>query len=111
MTDERRKKVARNQAMFRQVNEGIEELNDAFGEMSGEFVVVCECAEPLCAEQIGISREAYERIRANSAEFILKPGHEAADVEEIIATEAGYVVVEKQQGEPAVLAQKTDPRH
>ena len=111
MTDQRTKKVAQNQAMFREVNERIEDINEALGEMSGEFVVVCECADPLCAEQIALSREAYERTRSNSAQFIIKPGHEAADIEEIIATEAEYVVVEKHEGEPAGMAQKTDPRH
>jgi len=65
----------------------------------------------MCAEQIAISREAYERTRANSAQFVLRPGHQAADVEEIVATEADYVVVEKHEGEPATLAQKTDAPH
>jgi hypothetical protein len=111
MTDDRMKKVARNQAMYRQVNERIEELNEAFEEMSGEFVVVCECADPMCAEQIALSREAYERTRANSAQFILRPGHQAADVEELVATQADYVIVEKHEGEAASLALKSDPRH
>jgi hypothetical protein len=111
MTDERTKKVARNEAMYREVNERIEDLNEVFGEMSGEFVVVCECADPMCAEQIPLSREAYERTRANSAQFVLRPGHQTADVEEIVAAEAEYVVVEKHEGEPAALAQQTDPRH
>lgn len=111
MTDERTKKVARNQAMYRQVNERIEELNEAFDEMSGEFVVVCECADPMCAEQIALSRDAYERTRANSAQFILRPGHQAADIEDLVATEGDYVIVEKHEGEPASLAQKTDARH
>lgn len=111
MTDERTKKVARNQAMYRQVNERIEDINDAFGQISGEFVVVCECADRMCAEQISMSREAYERTRANSTQFILRPGHQAADVEETVATEADYVVVEKHEGEPARLAKKTDRRH
>ena len=111
MTDERTKKVARNQAMYRQVNERIEELNEAFDEMSGEFVVVCECADPMCAEQIALSRDAYERTRANSAQFILRPGHQAADIEDLVATEGHYVIVEKHEGEPARLARKTDARH
>jgi hypothetical protein len=111
MSDERAKRVARNEAMYREVNERIEDLNETFGEMSGEFVVVCECADPMCTEQIALSREAYERTRANSARFIVRPGHQAADFEDLIATEADYVIVEKHDGEPASLAQKTDPRH
>jgi hypothetical protein len=41
MSEERTEKIARNEALYRQVNERIEDLNDMFGEMSGEFFVVC----------------------------------------------------------------------
>jgi hypothetical protein len=110
MIDERTKKVARNQALYREVNERIEELNEAFGEISGEFLVVCECGDPVCAEQIALSRRAYERTRANPAQFIVRPGHQVAAVEEIVATEPEYMVVEKHEGTPARLAEETDPR-
>jgi len=96
--------------MYRQVNERIEEVNEAFGEISGEFLVVCECSNPVCAEQIALSRQTYEETRANPAQFIVRPGHQVADVEEIVATEAEYMVVEKHEGTPAQLAEKTNPR-
>ena len=47
MTDERTKKVARNEAMYREVNERIEDLNDAFSEMSGQFAVVAHRLEDV----------------------------------------------------------------
>jgi len=110
VSDERTEKVARNEALYRQVNERIEDLNEIFGEMSGEFFVVCECGDARCAEQIALSRHAYERMRANPAQFIVRPGHQAAAVEDVVITEAEYMVVEKHAGKPARLAQETDPR-
>lgn len=109
--DERTRKIARNQAMYREANERIQDLNEAFGTFSGEFLVVCECPEQLCTQQIPVSPKAYEGIRADPAQFIVRPGHQAIDVEEIVRTEATYVVVRKHEGEPARLAEKTDPRH
>ena len=73
MSDERTRRVARNQAMYRQVNERLEDLNDALGEISREFRVVCECADVTCMEQITLSRQAYERTRANPTQFIVSP--------------------------------------
>jgi hypothetical protein len=110
-TDERTKKVARNQAMYRQVNERIDELNEAFGEMTGRFLVVCECGTSACTEQIALSREAYERTRSNPTQFIVRPGHQVIAVEDVVATEPEYLVVEKHEGTPARMAEKTDPRH
>jgi hypothetical protein len=110
MIDEATKKVARNQAMYRQVNEQIEDLNEAFSEMSGGFLVVCECGDAMCTEQITLSRQTYEKTRTNPAQFLVRPGHQVADVEEIITTEAEYMVVEKHEGTPAQLAEEADPR-
>jgi hypothetical protein len=110
VTDERTRRVARNQAIYRQVNERVAELNEAFGEVSGDFLVVCECSDLLCTEQISLSVEAYERTRSSPTHFIVRPGHEAAAVEDVIAQEPGYLVVEKRAGKPATLAKATDPR-
>jgi len=111
MNDDRTERVARNQALYREVNERIEDLNESFGGITGAFLIVCECSDPLCTEQIALSRQAYERTRAHPAQFIVRPGHQAVALEDIITTEAEYMVVEKHAGEPARLAGKTDPRH
>lgn len=110
MSDERTRRVARNEAVYREVNERIEEINDAFGELTGTFMVVCECHDARCTEQIALSREAYEQVRADPTHFIVRPGHHASDVEAVIAYEDEYFVVEKHAGKPADLAEKTDPR-
>ena len=110
MSDERKTRVARNEAMYREVNERIEEVNEAFGELTGEFTVVCECGNAGCTEQIALSGQAYEQVRADPTHFIVKSGHQASDVESVVAYEDEYLVVEKHDGKPARLAEKTDPR-
>ena len=78
MSDERARRVGQNEALYRQVNEHIEDLNDAFGAVTGDFAIVCECGELSCVEQISVRHDLYERTRADPTRFIVKPGHEDA---------------------------------
>jgi hypothetical protein len=110
MSEERTKRVARNQAMYRQVNERLEGLNEAFGEISREFRIVCECSDVMCIEQFTVSREVYERTRANPTRFIISRGHQAVGVEKVVQGHADYLVVEKHAGAPRRFAKETDPR-
>ena len=110
MSDERTRRVGHNEALYRQVNERIADLNDAFETFTGDFAVVCECGELECADQIGVARAVYERTRQNSSWFIVKPGHEAPEVEHVVETGGDYVIVEKDPPEAKRLAAQTDPR-
>ena len=110
MMDERATRVGHNEALYRQVNERIEELNDAFDGTTGDFVVVCECGDLHCMEQITVARSAYEETRANPHRFIVKPGHEVPDVEQVVERAGSHVVVEKSVPVARRLAEDTDPR-
>lgn len=110
MTAERKRRVGHNEALFRQVNERIEDLNEAFGGITGEFVIVCECGRLDCAEQIGVSRTVYEQTRQNPSRFIVRLGHEEAGVEHVVDGDGDYVIVEKDVPEARRQAERTDPR-
>ncbi len=110
MNDERARRVGRNEALYRQVNERIEDLNEAFGPITGEFSIICECGDLECAEQLSVPRQVYEQVRANPTSFILAPGHEAAGLEHAVDHRGDYVIVEKEQGVPERLAEESDPR-
>jgi hypothetical protein len=101
-------RIAANEAAFREVNEGI-----ARGQWPGEEDAPhgfrCECARLGCNQVIELSVREYERIRAHSRRFVLARGHELPDVEIVVGTTAGYVVVEK-TGEAAKVAEESDPR-
>jgi hypothetical protein len=110
MTDERARRVGANEALFRQVNERIEGLNETFATVTDDFEVICECENLWCIEQIRVSRAVYEQTRARSDRFIVKPGHETEGVEFIIESCQQFVIVEKRAGERKRVAEETDPR-
>ena len=63
---------ARNQLLFREVNERIREVLDSQGD-STEFL--CECSRDDCTETIRLSLEEYDRIRSSPNHFVAEPGH------------------------------------
>jgi len=107
----RNERAARNQALFRDVNERVVELlQGGFHPVEGDgqrLQIVCECANVSCHETIHLTAEEYEAARASSVTFPIKRGHEWPDVERIVSEHDGYVVVEK-FGETAVIASELD---
>lgn len=108
--DKSEARAGQNEAVFRTVNQRLEELNQAFATFSDRFSIVCECGDSACVERISIKPEEYEALRADPTQFAMIPGHEAATVEEVVEERPEYVVVRKRPGEPAELAERTDPR-
>jgi len=104
LSDER---AARNEALFREVNEEVARLEQRLD--SGSTLFVCECAAESCVERIAVPMDAYEQVRSNPRHFVLKPGHEHDRVERVVETHGAYIVVEK-QAEAGVIAERTDPR-
>ena len=108
MDRELRARIAANEVAFRDVNEGI-----ARGHYPGEDDAPrgfrCECARLGCNTMVELSSREYVRIRGNSRHFVLAPGHELREVEEVVERNAGYVVVEK-TGQAGRDADRSDPR-
>jgi hypothetical protein len=98
-------KGARNQSLWREVNERIR----AVAETSAEVEFLCECAKLDCTDVLKLSIAEYERIRSSPARFPIVPGHEFPEFEQVVETNEGYVVVEK-NGEAAKIAAALDPR-
>ncbi len=92
---ERELRAARNQAMFRAINEKMAELSRARQAISETNVIACECASAECAETLSIAPDEYEAVRKHPNRFAVLPGHAYADVESIVDEHAAYVVVEK----------------
>ena len=93
--DERRTRAARNQATFREVNEQLENLASTFQFVSEKSVFICECADMTCAEQVEMTLAEYEGMRAHPNRFVVLPGHEVSDVEEIVFRSEGFLLVSK----------------
>ncbi len=108
--EERRARIGRNEAIFRAVNEKIEDVNLAFGEVSDRMQLVCECGNAQCVEPIELTLQAYESLRSDSALFAVVPGHELPEAEDVVERHEGYAVVRKLRGLPEAIARETDPR-
>lgn len=101
-------RVARTESLFREVNERIAESAERFEADEAEFV--CECDDPACTARVPQTLAAYEEVRENGATFLLRPGHENADVEQVVERGDDHVVVEKTEPLVASLVEKLDPR-
>ena len=99
-----------NEALFREVNERIEGVNNAFAVVTDTMSIVCECGSSGCVEQIVISHKAYEELRADPTLFAVVPDHEVPNVEDVVDRREGYDVVRKHPGVPQLIAKATDPR-
>src|SRR3712207_4055704 len=96
MTDhEREVRAARNQSMFRAVNEKIRALNETFAMVTREYAIACECADTSCTATLEIGPDAYSAIRANPRQFAVLHGHVVPEVEDVVGETDAYVVVEK----------------
>ena len=63
--NERERRIGQNEALFRHVNERLRDVNDAFGSVTGDFEIVCECGDVDCAERIMLTAEEYRDVRAD----------------------------------------------
>lgn len=106
----REERIGMNEAVFRDVNERIQDVATAFSLTSEPLDLICECGDASCVERISLSRDEYEGIRADPQLFAVATGHVAPDVEEVVESRPRYDVVRKYKGAPAEIAQKTDPR-
>jgi hypothetical protein len=110
-SSDRQERAARNQNLFREVNERVEEVAQRFDPTFTSFA--CECADTKCMEQVSLTFEEYERVRRSPNHFIVKAGHVLPDVERVVghagADGTRYEVVEK-FGKSGEIARELDPR-
>jgi hypothetical protein len=107
--DSRQQRVAKNEALFRQVNERIEQINEKLeGDSESDFL--CECGDDDCTEPVTLNLSEYEAVRSNPTHFVIVPGHDVIDVERVILETDRYAVVEKFLGEAGRIAVESDPR-
>jgi hypothetical protein len=84
---------ARNEAMFRAVNREIERLSEELGDRDLE--VLCECGRDGCEELIAVTADVYDRVHGQADRFLVVPGHETAELENVVERMQRYLVVDK----------------
>jgi hypothetical protein len=103
--DPRGRRIAQAEINGRRVNEAIQR-----GREDDELAVfVCECGTLGCATTLELRLSEYEDVRTSFERFVVVPGHEIPDIEDVVERRPGYTVVAK-RGEAATLARQDDPR-
>jgi anti-sigma B factor antagonist len=100
---------ARNRAVFREVNERIEQVADGFG-ADGHMRLICECGNPDCTQQIALTGAEYERVREHASRFVVALNHENPETESIVEQNERFVIVDTFAGASSRIAPETDPR-
>jgi hypothetical protein len=105
----RKESLAKNEELFRKVNERIETISQVVADDDSMMEYLCECDRPECYERVKATRREYESVRAESTHFIVLPGHEDPRVERVALSNERFMIVEK-QGAAARDAEENDPR-
>ena len=107
--DLRQQRVAKNEILFREVNERIKDVSAGLdSEEPTDFL--CECGSESCTQPIRLTLAEYEGVRQDSTTFAIVPGHQIGDVETVVAQNEHFAVVEKDAPLAARMAAEQDPR-
>jgi hypothetical protein len=108
---ERAARGARTQSLFRDVNERVKEIHEAFSHVLPLADWICECASDDCTQQIAMTSAEYEKVRALPTRFavVASDSHVVPDIEDVVERHERYWIVEKRD-EAAELATLVDPR-
>jgi hypothetical protein len=104
-------RVAKNDAAFRDANEGIEESAQRLGLEEGLVPFLCECADERCTEILSLNLAEYEEVRRHPARFVNVPGHDrsAGPWARVVEDHGRFHVVEK-TGRAKEIVEDLDPR-
>jgi hypothetical protein len=107
-TEDREERLAKNEVIFRTVNEAIEQKAIEMGGLN-EYEFICECSSAACFERISLTLRQYEHVRREGVRFFVTPGHENVEVEMVVGRTSTHSIVEK-DGSAGIVAAFADPR-
>lgn len=105
----RHERLAKNEALFRDVNERIEQAAERHSRSSDKYGFVCECSSDDCFELVHVTIDEYENVRTDPLRFMVLGGHEMPEIEEVVERHTGYSVVVKTGPEKDIVRDR-DPR-
>ncbi len=68
--DRRKHQIVRNEALFREVNERVQEVSEDRATLTTDFV--CECGDSGCTETIPLRDEEYEHVEGHWYTFTVR---------------------------------------
>jgi hypothetical protein len=106
--DERERRLALNEALFREANERVETVANRLG-LDVPYEFLCECANADCTFRISLPLSVYESIRADPRQFVVLPLHYTPEVEDLVIEEDTHWIVRK-TGAAGDYVEHLDPR-
>jgi hypothetical protein len=103
------RRLAQNEALFREVNETVQALELSSGNGDDLHDFFCECSDVECTIRVKLTHGEYETARSVGTRFIVATGHERLDVERVVLESDRYLLVEKTGGGGDEAA-RLDPR-
>jgi hypothetical protein len=108
--DERERRMAQNEALFREVNERVHEVAGASRDDHGSsYEYLCECSNTDCTFRIELTRSEYEAVRSDATHFVVRPDHFIPEVETVLTANDRCAVVKK-IGDAGEYVEQLDPR-
>jgi hypothetical protein len=89
-------RLVRNEVLFRAISERIRELGERLETGSEPVPFLCKYSDETCVENVSLTLEQYDEVRARPARFVVVSGYEATPlVERVVLRGSGFVVVRK----------------
>ena len=110
--DARVERLAKNEIVFREVNERIAKMVfDHAQALRGrrDLGFICECSNVDCTLRLRVTLAEYEHARSDPTQFVVAPGHNLPEIEQVILVTDTYQLVRK-LGSAAAVAEASDPR-
>jgi len=101
--------MAQNEALFREVNERVNEIAQDLGP-NARYDYLCECANPDCTFRLSLATADYEAVREIATQFIVLPQHYTPEIETLVAEHPSHWIVSK-TGAAGEYVAKLDPRN
>ena len=95
------RRVAQAEINGRSVNEAIARGADT----STPTSFVCECGRIGCTVKLTLDHRDYDRARESFVSFVVAPGHEIPEVDDVVERYDDFLLVRK-QGEAAQMAEQ-----
>ena len=90
---ERERRQGLNEAVFRQVNERINDVHEAFELDPQKLHLMCECGDPTCLAAVEVTHAEYEAVRAYGSHFLIEPNHENPESSWVLCENERFAVV------------------
>ena len=106
----RRERIAHNEATARSSNEAL-----GFGLRAGglsrddRIGFLCECGDDGCDKLVHVRLALYEEVRQDSRRFLIVPGHDFPEAENVVQTTTDHAIVQKHENVRDIVEDR-DPR-